>query len=77
MPEENQPKKPPDRKEMSFLDHLDELRGVILQSFLAVAILSIAGWFVSEKVVTVLVDEDGNQAAHVHATHTSKWRGVV
>ena len=37
--------------EMSFLDHLEELRKVVLQSAIAFIVFSIACWFVSDKLI--------------------------
>jgi sec-independent protein translocase protein TatC len=41
---------------MTVLEHLGELRIVLLQSILALAIGSIAGWFVSERAIEALIE---------------------
>jgi sec-independent protein translocase protein TatC len=40
---------------MTLVDHLLELRGVLIQSLVAVVIASIAAWFFSERAVDVLI----------------------
>jgi sec-independent protein translocase protein TatC len=44
-----------DPKEMSFLDHLDELRTVLIQSAAAFAILMVISWFFSGRILDLLV----------------------
>jgi len=44
------------RGEMTLLEHLAELRAVLLHSILAVGACSVAAWFVSERAVEWLVD---------------------
>jgi len=46
-----------DFKEMSFLDHLGELRSMILQSFLAFFVLSIICWFFSGMILDLLIED--------------------
>jgi sec-independent protein translocase protein TatC len=46
----------PESAEMTLFEHLADLRTVLLQSVVAVGILSIASWFVSERAVEILVD---------------------
>jgi len=42
-------------KEMSFLDHLDELRAVLIQSILAVVVVSVVCWFFSGSILEFLL----------------------
>jgi sec-independent protein translocase protein TatC len=42
---------------MSFLEHLDELRGVLVQSAAAMLIASIVLWFFSGRVIDLLVED--------------------
>ena len=44
-----------DLKEMSFLEHLEELRKVLVQSAVTFAILAAIGWFFSGRVLDLLV----------------------
>ena len=59
-PSESKSKKPQketeDLKEMSFLDHLDELRSTIIQSLLVFLLLSIGCWFFSGTILDLLVN---------------------
>jgi sec-independent protein translocase protein TatC len=48
-----------DRKEMPFLDHLEELRRVLLHSFLTIGVLAIGGWFLAERAIRLLIDPAG------------------
>ena len=41
--------------EMTLLEHLSELRAVLLQSLVAAAVASVAAWFVSERAVDLLI----------------------
>jgi sec-independent protein translocase protein TatC len=59
MPEASKRLGRPDRKEMPFLDHLEELRGVLLHSALAVVLLATAAWFVSARALDLLIDPVG------------------
>jgi sec-independent protein translocase protein TatC len=43
------------RGEMSLLDHLGELRAVLLQSIGAITAASVVGWFLSERAIDLLV----------------------
>ncbi|MFH1681389.1 MAG: twin-arginine translocase subunit TatC [Candidatus Eisenbacteria bacterium] len=45
---------------MPFLEHLEELRSVLLQSALAVACLALGGWFVSEPALDLLTRPVGS-----------------
>ncbi len=45
----------PREKEMSFLDHLEELRWHIIRSLIAIAILSIAAFFAKEFVIDTVI----------------------
>lgn len=47
-------------KEMPFLDHLEELRGVLLQSFLVVGALAVGAWFAAPGAVDILTKPAGN-----------------
>ncbi|MBN1826327.1 MAG: twin-arginine translocase subunit TatC [Candidatus Eisenbacteria bacterium] len=44
---------------MSLLEHLEELRGVLIHSGLAVILLAVGGWFVSERAVDLLIRPAG------------------
>jgi sec-independent protein translocase protein TatC len=44
-------------KEMSFLDHLGELRSMILQSFLVFFVLSVICWFFSGWILDLLIQD--------------------
>ncbi|MCK4305549.1 MAG: twin-arginine translocase subunit TatC, partial [Candidatus Eisenbacteria sp.] len=45
--------------EMSFLDHLDELRSVLISSVVALLVLGIGGWFISGWLMDFLIDHAG------------------
>ncbi|MGD8393977.1 MAG: twin-arginine translocase subunit TatC [Candidatus Eiseniibacteriota bacterium] len=45
-----------DQKEMSFLEHLEELRGVIILSLVALAVAFAAGWPLSAPVLDLLIE---------------------
>lgn len=42
-------------REMSFLEHLDDLRGVLIRSLVAFVALSVGYWFVSARVMDFLI----------------------
>jgi sec-independent protein translocase protein TatC len=44
-------------REMSFLEHLDELRGVLVQSLVVFLVASIVVWFFSGRVLEFLIDD--------------------
>ena len=44
-------------KEMSFLDHLEELRSTLIQSFLVFFVLSAVCWFFSGRILDILIDD--------------------
>jgi sec-independent protein translocase protein TatC len=44
-------------REMSFLEHLDDLRGVLIHSLLAFLITSIVAWFFSARILDLLVSD--------------------
>jgi len=48
-----------DRKEMPFLDHLEELRRVLLHSFFVIAVLAVGGWFLAERAIRILIEPAG------------------
>ncbi len=48
------------KKDMPFLDHLEELRGVLLQCVVVVGVLAIGAWFVSEPVLRAITRPIGN-----------------
>lgn len=51
-----QPEKPPpDTKEMPFLDHLEELRRVLIDSLIAIAIGLVLAWAISDRVLDLLI----------------------
>lgn len=41
--------------EMSFFEHLEELRSVLIQSLVVVAAASVIAWFISERAVDLLI----------------------
>lgn len=49
------PREPAKLKEMSFLDHLDELRSVIIQSVAVVFVLLVVSWFFSASILEILL----------------------
>ncbi|MFH1278722.1 MAG: twin-arginine translocase subunit TatC [Candidatus Eisenbacteria bacterium] len=57
-PEEKTGKKR-EGKEMPFLEHLEELRGVLLQSFVVVGALALVAWFVAPGAVDVMTAPAG------------------
>jgi sec-independent protein translocase protein TatC len=44
-------------REMSFLEHLDELRGVLVQSLIVYLLFVIVCWFFSGRIIDVLIDD--------------------
>ena len=44
----------PDPKEMSIIDHLDELRSRLIVSLVAIAVASVAGWFAFDPILSLL-----------------------
>ncbi len=53
-PSESSPKRA--TSEMSFFDHLDELRGVLFACFAVVIVFSLGAWFISQWVLDFLVN---------------------
>ncbi len=53
-------------REMPFLEHLEELRHVILASLGALAVCTIAGWFVSGWLLDYIVVKSVGQAQFLH-----------
>ena len=49
----------PMRREMPFLEHLEELRGVLLQSLIVVSLLAVGAWFISKPAVEILTRPAG------------------
>jgi len=49
-----------EERRMPFLDHLEELRRVLLDTLWAVALATVAAWFVAEKAIAVLVRPVGS-----------------
>lgn len=47
------------RADMPFLEHLEELRGVLIQSAVAVVLLAVGGWFVSAPVLKFITAPAG------------------
>lgn len=47
------------RADMPFLEHLEELRGVLIQAAAAVVVLALGAWFVSEPVLTFITAPAG------------------
>jgi sec-independent protein translocase protein TatC len=45
-----------DAKEMSFLDHLGELRSMIIQSFFVFFVFSVICWFFSGRILDLLIE---------------------
>ncbi len=46
-----------DFKEMSFLDHLEELRSTIIQSFFVFFVFSVICWFFSGRILDLLIED--------------------
>ncbi|MFQ5511772.1 MAG: twin-arginine translocase subunit TatC [Candidatus Krumholzibacteriia bacterium] len=42
---------------MSFFDHLEDLRGVIIQSLVAIFLLTVACWFLSGRILDLLIKD--------------------
>lgn len=42
-------------REMSFLEHLDDLRGVLIRSFAGLLVTTIVAWFFSDRILDILV----------------------
>jgi sec-independent protein translocase protein TatC len=49
--------------EMSFFDHLEELRSVLLASLTAVCLFGVGGWYISSRVMDSLVRRAGFEGA--------------
>jgi len=47
------PDKPPE-KEMTFIDHLEELRKRILKALVAVGIFAVAAYFISDRLIDII-----------------------
>lgn len=56
---EEKDEKPSGPKEMPFLEHLEELRGVLLQSFVAIGALAVVAWFAAPGAVDLLTAPAG------------------
>ncbi len=54
-------------KEMSFLDHLDELRSVIIQSFVVFFILLVVSWFLSARILEILLHDLPIDSLYFHS----------
>lgn len=44
-------------REMSFLEHLDDLRGVLIQSLIALLLATIGCWFFSGHIIDILIQD--------------------
>lgn len=44
-------------REMSFLEHLDDLRGVLIQSAIAFLLAAVACWFFSGQIIDLLIED--------------------
>jgi sec-independent protein translocase protein TatC len=44
-------------REMSFLEHLDDLRGVLIQSLIVFLVLMSIFWFFSGRIIDILIDD--------------------
>ena len=44
-------------REMSFLEHLDDLRGVLIRSFISLLVTTIVAWFFSDRILDMLVSD--------------------
>ena len=44
-------------REMSFLEHLDDLRGVLIQSAIAFLLATIGCWFLSGRIIDLLIED--------------------
>ena len=44
-------------REMSFLEHLDDLRGVLIQSAIAFLLAAIVCWFFSGQIIDILIED--------------------
>ncbi len=53
----------PSGAEMSFTDHLEELRSVLFACLLTLVILGVGGWFVSDRVMDFLIEFAGLEGA--------------
>jgi len=54
-------------REMSFLDHLDELRSVIVQSLLVFFALSVVCWFFSGALLEILLNDLPLESLYFHS----------
>jgi sec-independent protein translocase protein TatC len=58
---------PVELKEMSFLDHLDELRSVVIQSLLVFFVLSVVCWFFSARLLEILLNDLPLESLYFHS----------
>lgn len=61
-----------DEREMPFLDHLEELRWRLIKSIVAVIICAIGIYFISDKVLALLVNPYNEAAAKLNKTAIQK-----
>ena len=54
-----------DSKEMPFLAHLEELRGVLIRCLIALAVASLACWFLSGYILDTLVVRTAGEAKFI------------
>ncbi|NIM18884.1 MAG: twin-arginine translocase subunit TatC [Candidatus Latescibacteria bacterium] len=54
-------------KEMSFLDHLEELRSTIIQSLVVFFVLSVLCWFFSGKILDILINDLPVESLYFHS----------
>jgi len=54
-------------KEMSFLDHLEELRSTLIQVSLVFFLLSVVCWFLSGQILELLIDDLPVESLYFHS----------
>jgi sec-independent protein translocase protein TatC len=66
------------KKEMSFMDHLEELRWLLVRSSLAIVIVAIGAFFVSDFIFNDIIfgPKDPNFVTYQYFCHLSKAIGV-
>lgn len=64
-PEESRVEESADLKEMPFLAHLEELRGVLIRCLIALAVASLACWFLSGYILDALVVRTAGEAKFI------------
>jgi sec-independent protein translocase protein TatC len=64
---EDTPKVAGSTKEMSFLEHLGELRSVIIQSLVVLLVVSIVCWFFSGRILELLLEDLPLDSLYFHS----------